>query len=185
MRIDSTTIGRYICRASVKGYREIDSEAELFMKGPPRILTDTAIAYGRVGSNVELGKYFRIRILCSFVLSSKEFDVSTKYSTCLKWASIRTTFKILGWIFIFSFPVCNAFGIPPPRNILWINHGFQVPIDGNSDHFKVITHPRKDGLKSTLIIRPVTESDFGEYNCTAPNTHGVDSYVISLKEERK
>lgn len=94
-------------------------------------------------------------------------------------------FKDFDSDFHFSFPVCNAFGIPPPRNILWINHGFQVPIDGNSDHFKVITHPRKDGLKSTLIIRPVTESDFGEYNCTAPNTHGVDSYVISLKEERK
>ena len=28
VRIDRTTIGRYICRASVKGYREIDSEAE-------------------------------------------------------------------------------------------------------------------------------------------------------------
>ena len=73
MRIDRTTIGRYICRASVKGYREIDSEAELFMKGPPRILTDTAIAYGRVGSNVELGKYLRRNglIFCLFVSATK------------------------------------------------------------------------------------------------------------------
>ena len=115
MRIDRTTIGRYICRASVKGYREIDSEAELFMKGPPRILTDTAIAYGRVGSNVELGKYFRIRILCSFVSSSKESDVSTKYGTCLKWASIRTTFKILGWIFIFLFQYAMLLAFPLPE----------------------------------------------------------------------
>lgn len=90
MRIDRTTIGRYICRASVKGYREIDSEAELFMKGPPRILTDTAIAYGRVGSNVELGKY-------------------------LKWASIKTTLKILTLIFIFLFQYAMLLAFPLPE----------------------------------------------------------------------
>ena len=38
VRIDEDSIGRYICRASVKGFPEISATAELFMKGPPRIL---------------------------------------------------------------------------------------------------------------------------------------------------
>ena len=54
VRIDETSIGKYICRASVKGFREISASAEVFMKGPPRILNTEAIFYGRVGSNVEL-----------------------------------------------------------------------------------------------------------------------------------
>ena len=81
--------------------------------------------------------------------------------------------------------MCDAFGIPPPKDILWVNFGYQVPIDGASDHYKIITQNRKDGVRSRLIIRPVTDSDFGDYNCTVLNSHGVDSYVISLKEERK
>ena len=72
-----------------------------------------------------------------------------------------------------------------PKDILWVNFGYQVPIDGASDHYKIITQNRKDGVRSRLIIRPVTDSDFGDYNCTVLNSHGVDSYVITLKEERK
>ena len=51
--------------------------------------------------------------------------------------------------------------------------------------FRLQEYPRKDGFRSKLIIRPVTESDFGDYNCTVQNSHGVDSYIITLKEERK
>ena len=72
-----------------------------------------------------------------------------------------------------------------PKDILWVNFGYQVPIDGASDHYKIITQNRKDGVRSRLIIRPVTDSDFGDYNCTVLNSHGVDSYVITLKEERE
>ena len=52
-------------------------------------------------------------------------------------------------------------------------------------NFRLQEYPRKDGFKSKLVIRPVTESDFGDYNCTVQNSHGVDSYIITLKEERK
>ncbi|XP_063835310.1 irregular chiasm C-roughest protein-like isoform X1 [Ostrinia nubilalis] len=34
------TAGRYICKASVEGYPEIESEATVFIKGPPRILSN-------------------------------------------------------------------------------------------------------------------------------------------------
>ena len=33
VRIDENSIGKYICRASVKGFREIEASAEVFMKG--------------------------------------------------------------------------------------------------------------------------------------------------------
>lgn len=136
MRIDESAVGKYVCRASVKGYREISASAEVFMKGPPRILNTQALFYGRVGSNVEL--------------------------------------------------TCDAFGIPPPRTIHWSNFGFSLPVHGSAnDHFRLIEQPRKDGFRSKLIIRPVTEADFGDYNCTVENSHGVDSYIITLKEERK
>ena len=119
----------------MKGFSEISSHAEVFMKGPPSILNTEAIFYGRVGSNVEL--------------------------------------------------TCDAFAIPPPTTIQWSNFGFSVPINAASDHFKLRESPRKDGFKSKLIIRPVTQTDFGDYNCTVQNSHGVDSYIITLKEERK
>jgi hypothetical protein len=35
--ISGSTVGKYICRASVKGFREVTASAEIFMKGPPRI----------------------------------------------------------------------------------------------------------------------------------------------------
>lgn len=136
LKIDENSIGKYICRASVKGFREISATAEVFMRGPPRILNNQALFYGRVGSNVEL--------------------------------------------------ICEAFGIPPPSTIHWSNFGFSLPINnGAHDHFRLIEQQRKDGFKSKLIIRPVTQADFGDYNCTVQNSHGVDSYVITLKEERK
>ena len=82
--------------------------------------------------------------------------------------------------------VCDVFGIPPPPNIFWYNkYGSQVRQDGMSNHFKIIPKRRKDGIKSTLIIRALTETDFGDYNCTSKNEEGIDFYVIKLKEERK
>ena len=33
VRIDESSIGKYICRASVKGFREISASAEVLMKG--------------------------------------------------------------------------------------------------------------------------------------------------------
>jgi hypothetical protein len=41
--IGSSTVGKYICRASVKGFREVTAAAEIFMKGPPRILRQDPI----------------------------------------------------------------------------------------------------------------------------------------------
>jgi hypothetical protein len=133
VRIDDFTVGKYICRASVKGFREISATAEILMKGPPRVLNSEGVQFGRIGSNVEL--------------------------------------------------TCDAFAIPPPTTILWSNYGFSVPINGASGHYSLVERPRKDGFRSTLIIRNAIMSDFGNYNCSVQNSHGIDSFVVSLKEE--
>ena len=41
--ISASAVGKYICRASVKGFREVTSSAEIFMKGPPRIIRQDPI----------------------------------------------------------------------------------------------------------------------------------------------
>ncbi len=38
IKISESTVGKYICRASVQGFREVTASAEVFMHGPPRIL---------------------------------------------------------------------------------------------------------------------------------------------------
>ncbi|XP_041985822.1 irregular chiasm C-roughest protein-like isoform X2 [Aricia agestis] len=40
VHVDEETAGRYICKASVDGYPEIESEATIFIKGPPQILSN-------------------------------------------------------------------------------------------------------------------------------------------------
>ena len=54
MKVSEITIGRYTCRASVQGFTEVSESAEIFVKGPPRIIRTNRIQFGRVGDNVEL-----------------------------------------------------------------------------------------------------------------------------------
>ena len=52
-------------------------------------------------------------------------------------------------------------------------------------HFQLSNRGRKDGMASSLIIRQTVESDYDKYNCTVRNSHGADSFIISLKRESK
>ncbi|XP_050679616.1 irregular chiasm C-roughest protein-like isoform X2 [Leptidea sinapis] len=40
IKVEKETAGRYICKASIDGYPEIESEATLFIKGPPQIISN-------------------------------------------------------------------------------------------------------------------------------------------------
>ena len=42
---------------------------------------------------------------------------------------------------------------------------------------------RADGMSSTLVIRDVIASDFGEYNCSVRNSHGEDAFTITLQRK--
>ncbi|XP_047735621.1 lachesin [Hyalella azteca] len=68
--------------------------------------------------------------------------------------------------------VCLARGRPSPR-VSWTRKGQSV------DH---ATHSTvaDDVYRSTLVIRPMTEQDFGNYVCTAQNIHGQKSVVVQM-----
>ena len=134
LKISEATVGKYICRASVRGFPEITSSAEVLMKGPPRVIRKDHIQFGREGSNVEV--------------------------------------------------TCDTFAIPSPH-IHWSLYGFPLDVGSGADHYRTIDKPRKDGMLSTLVIRNAMDSDFGDYNCTVRNSHGQDSFIITLKKESK
>lgn len=54
--IDESTIGKYNCRVSVKGFPEIETSATIYMKGPPQIRNKASQAsqIGKEGDTVEL-----------------------------------------------------------------------------------------------------------------------------------
>ncbi|KAM3968499.1 irregular chiasm C-roughest protein isoform 2-T2 [Aphomia sociella] len=51
--VGAETAGRYICKASVDGYPEIESEATIFIKGVPNIISNTT-QYGTEGDGVTI-----------------------------------------------------------------------------------------------------------------------------------
>ena len=66
----------------------------------------------------------------------------------------------------------------------WFNPDNPDKVSGASGgHYGVEERGRADGMSSTLVIRDVIASDFGEYNCSVRNSHGEDAFTITL--ERK
>jgi len=50
--ISAATVGRYLCRASVRGFTEISADAHILMKGPPKIFSRPAKQSAGVGDTV-------------------------------------------------------------------------------------------------------------------------------------
>uniref|UniRef100_A0A1B6DD38 Ig-like domain-containing protein n=1 Tax=Clastoptera arizonana TaxID=38151 RepID=A0A1B6DD38_9HEMI len=53
LTVDKNTAGRYQCRASVKGFPDIETEATVYLKGPPTIISHRT-QFGILGDNVRL-----------------------------------------------------------------------------------------------------------------------------------
>ncbi|XP_031765183.2 irregular chiasm C-roughest protein-like [Galleria mellonella] len=53
LTVDTHTAGRYICQASIEGYPEIQAEASVFIKGPPKILSNQT-QFGSQGDIVNI-----------------------------------------------------------------------------------------------------------------------------------
>jgi hypothetical protein len=51
--VDADTAGRYYCKASVMGFPEVGSEASVYLKGPPTIISHRT-QFGIQGDNVRL-----------------------------------------------------------------------------------------------------------------------------------
>ncbi|XP_045780934.1 irregular chiasm C-roughest protein-like isoform X2 [Maniola jurtina] len=53
LTVDTHTSGRYLCKASVEGYPEIETEASIFIKGPPKIISNHT-QFGSQGDTVNI-----------------------------------------------------------------------------------------------------------------------------------
>ncbi|CAG4974936.1 unnamed protein product [Colias eurytheme] len=53
LTVDTHTSGRYLCKARVDGYPEIEADASIFIKGPPKILSN-ATQFGSQGDTVNI-----------------------------------------------------------------------------------------------------------------------------------
>ncbi|XP_032524500.2 irregular chiasm C-roughest protein-like [Danaus plexippus] len=51
--VDTHTTGRYMCKASIEGYPEIEAEASIFIKGPPKIISNHT-QFGSQGDTVNI-----------------------------------------------------------------------------------------------------------------------------------
>ncbi|XP_063370521.1 irregular chiasm C-roughest protein-like isoform X2 [Cydia amplana] len=65
-RVDEQSAGRYVCIAKVEGYNEIRSEATVFIRGPPKILSNRT----QFGAEGEM-----VTIECVFLSVPKSFDI--------------------------------------------------------------------------------------------------------------
>lgn len=67
--MSDSTKGIYTCRVTVKGYKEITSKAEVYMKGPAKIKDETErIQTGRIGQEA--------RVTCdSFAIPLPDEDI--------------------------------------------------------------------------------------------------------------
>ncbi|KAG6465138.1 hypothetical protein O3G_MSEX014955, partial [Manduca sexta] len=53
LTLDTHTIGRYLCQASVPGYPEVEGEASVYIKGPPKIISNQT-QFGSQGDTVNI-----------------------------------------------------------------------------------------------------------------------------------
>ncbi|XP_047541036.1 irregular chiasm C-roughest protein-like isoform X1 [Vanessa atalanta] len=53
LTVDTHTVGRYSCKASVDGYPDIEDEASIFIKGPPKIISNHT-QFGSQGDTVNI-----------------------------------------------------------------------------------------------------------------------------------
>ena len=54
--ISQSTMGTYTCHVSVKGYQRIQTTAQVYQNGPPKILktAESSVQYGSIGETVQL-----------------------------------------------------------------------------------------------------------------------------------
>ena len=54
IKISEDTVGKYICRALVEGFPEVEGSAEVLMKGAPRFYEQSKIQYGQEGTDISI-----------------------------------------------------------------------------------------------------------------------------------
>ena len=77
---------------------------------------------------------------------------------------------------------CDVISQPEAQSVTW-HRGEEVTPIQNDKRFTVQQEDTAVGVRSTLEVRSVQESDFVEWNCTVTNERGATSHLIALKEE--
>ena len=54
--ISPSTVGKYTCHVSVRGYRDVSASSHVYARGPPVIVKspETRVHYGALGDNVQV-----------------------------------------------------------------------------------------------------------------------------------
>ncbi|KAL1260645.1 hypothetical protein QQF64_008472, partial [Cirrhinus molitorella] len=92
------------------------------------------------------------------------------------YLEVRYAPKILGSVAVYTWEgnpaniSCEVLAHPSDVSITWLRDGFQLP-NANTSNIKIYNTPSA----SYLEVNPESQSDFGNYNCTASNEIGTES----------
>ena len=79
--ISQSNIGTYTCHVSVKDYKRIQTMAQVYQKGPPKILKtpESSVQYGSLGETVQLVcESFAMPLSEAIVWKYNDYPVSSK-----------------------------------------------------------------------------------------------------------
>ncbi|XP_077064800.1 neural cell adhesion molecule 1b isoform X2 [Siphateles boraxobius] len=92
------------------------------------------------------------------------------------YLEVRYSPKILGPVTVYTWEgnpaniSCEVLAHPSDVSITWLRDGLQLP-NANTSNIKIYNRPSA----SYLEVSPESQSDFGNYNCTASNEIGTES----------
>ncbi|KAK7171670.1 hypothetical protein R3I93_004084 [Phoxinus phoxinus] len=92
------------------------------------------------------------------------------------YLEVRYSPKILGPVAVYTWEgnpaniSCEVLAHPSDVSITWLRDGLQLP-NANTSNIKIYSRPSA----SYLEVSPESQSDFGNYNCTASNEIGTES----------
>ncbi|XP_039526706.1 neural cell adhesion molecule 1b isoform X16 [Pimephales promelas] len=92
------------------------------------------------------------------------------------YLEVRYSPKILGPVAVYTWEgnpaniSCEVLAHPSDVSITWLRDGLQLP-NANTSNIKIYNRPSA----SYLEVSPESQSDFGNYNCTASNEIGTES----------
>ena len=79
--ISPSTVGKYTCHVSVRGYRDVSASSHVYARGPPVIVKspETRVHYGALGDNVQVKFRPLITLIQSSVVTNSKIRPNTKY----------------------------------------------------------------------------------------------------------
>ncbi|XP_076069314.1 irregular chiasm C-roughest protein-like isoform X2 [Oratosquilla oratoria] len=77
---------------------------------------------------------------------------------------------------------CHTLSVPKPIKITWTYKGREI--DLSDPRYEVVEDEQDQGLRNILVIHDADTEDFGAYNCSVVNEHGIARKQIRLNREK-